>query len=191
MKKIKQQLKMENTKYELATLGGGCFWCTEAVYQRINGVLEVKSGYSGDTEDKANYELVCSGTTKHAEVIQIKFDPAIISFETILEIFWTAHDPTTLNRQGNDKGPQYRSVIFYHGEQQKEIAEKSIADVANELWSDPIVTEVSPFEAFYDAEAYHDDYYNRVGNRNPYCTFVISPKVSKVRKKYAHLLKSE
>ncbi len=176
--------------FELATLGGGCFWCIEAVFQNIEGVIDVTSGYSGDTKDKADYKMVCTGMTKHAEVVQIRFDPALISFEEILEIFWTAHDPTTPNRQGNDAGPQYRSVIFYHNEKQKEIAEQSITEVAAKIWDDPIVTEVSPLEEFFPAEEYHHNYYNKVGARNPYCTFVITPKINKVRKKFASRLKN-
>ena len=177
--------------FELATLGGGCFWCTEAVYQNLQGVFSVTSGYSGGRKETADYKLVASGQTKHAEVIQIKFDPAIISFEEILEVFWSVHDPTTLNRQGNDVGPQYRSVIFYHGDTQKNVAEQSIATVASEIHANPIVTEVVPFEAFYKAETYHQDYYKNVGDRNPYCTFIITPKVSKLKKLFSDKLKKE
>ncbi len=175
---------------ELATLGSGCFWCTEAIFQRVEGVHSVVSGYAGDTEETANYKQVCSGTTKHAEVVQIQFDPTIISFEEILEIFFSTHDPTTLNRQGNDVGPQYRSVIFYHSEAQRAIAQKAKAEIAPQIWDDPIVTEISPLDTFYGGEAYHQNYYNTVGARNPYCSFVISPKVNKFRKKFAHRLKS-
>lgn len=178
-----------NHKEEIATLGGGCFWCVEAVVQRLKGVTKVVSGYSGGSQATADYKSVCSGTTKHAEVVQVYFDPTIISYAEILEVFWSAHDPTTPNRQGNDVGPQYRSVIFYHNETQKKIAEQSIREVAPNLWSDPIVTELSPLEAFYEAEAYHLNYYNNVGNRNPYCTFVITPKVKKLQKDFAHKLK--
>ena len=176
---------------EKATIGGGCFWCTEAVYQLVKGVQKVQSGYSGGKQETADYEMVCSGTTDHAEVIQITFDPEVVSFEVLLEIFWTVHDPTTLNRQGNDKGPQYRSVIFYHNEEQQKIAEASIQNVATKLWDDPIVTEISPLKAFYPAENHHDNYYNKVGNRNPYCSFIITPKINKFRKKFAHKLKIE
>lgn len=176
---------------EIATLGGGCFWCVEAVYQSVQGVEKVKSGYSGGTAETADYKTVCSGTTDHAEVVQVHFDPAIISYSEILEMFWTAHDPTTLNRQGNDVGPQYRSVIFYHSEAQKAAAGKSIQEVAATLYDQPIVTQVAAFETFYDGEAYHDNYYNKVGNRNPYCTFVITPKVNKFRKKFKDRLKQE
>lgn len=176
-------------KEEIATLGGGCFWCVEAVVQRLQGVNKVVSGYAGGTAENANYKAVCSGTTKHAEVIQVYFDPGVISYAEILEVFWSAHDPTTLNRQGNDVGPQYRSVIFYHNDMQKQIAEDSIRNVAPKLWSDPIVTELSPLEKFYQAEDYHLNYYNNVGNRNPYCTFVITPKVKKLQKEFSHKLK--
>ena len=181
---------MSNNNLQIATLGGGCFWCTEAVFQLVTGVHNVSSGYSGGRVETANYKMVCSGTTRHAEVIQIAFNPQLITFEEILEIFWTTHDPTTLNRQGNDAGPQYRSVIFYHNEEQRLIAERSIQEVASKLWDDPIVTELSPFEEFFVAEEYHQDYYQNVGNRNPYCTFVITPKVQKLRKSFKNKLKA-
>ncbi len=174
---------------EIATLGGGCFWCLETMYNSLLGVEKVLSGYSGGTKETANYKAVCSGTTLHAEVIQVHFDPAIITFEELLEIFWTMHDPTTLNRQGNDRGPQYRSVIFYHNDKQKEIALKSLNEVGRSLWQDPIVTEITPFQEFFEAESYHQDYFNKTGEQNPYCTAVINPKVQKFRKKYAHRLK--
>ena len=173
----------------LATLGGGCFWCVEAIFEQVEGVQSVKSGYSGGSEETADYKTVCSGTTKHAEVVQLAFDPAVISYREILEIFFTTHDPTTLNRQGNDVGPQYRSVVFYHSPEQAEVAEQVKNDYAPQVWDDPIVTELTPFEAFYPAEAYHDGYYQKVGERNPYCTFVITPKVSKFRKLFAHRIK--
>jgi len=173
----------------LATLGGGCFWCVEAIFEQVEGVQSVKSGYSGGSEETADYKTVCSGTTKHAEVVQLAFDPAVISYREILEIFFTTHDPTTLNRQGNDVGPQYRSVVFYHSPEQAEVAEQVKNDYAPQVWDDPIVTELAPFEAFYPAEAYHDGYYQKVGERNPYCTFVITPKVSKFRKLFAHRIK--
>ena len=175
---------------QLATLGGGCFWCTEAVFQEVAGVRSVTSGYSGGSAETADYETVCSGTTRHAEVVQVAFDPKVISYEDILEIFWATHDPTTPNRQGNDVGPQYRSVIFYHDEEQKAIAERSRAEVAPKLWERPVVTEISPFESFYPAEDYHQEYYRNVGNRNPYCTFIITPKVQKFRKLFQEKLKS-
>lgn len=173
---------------ELITLGGGCFWCVEAVFQQINGVLAVESGYSGGKKETADYTSVCSGTTMHAEVAQIKFNPDIISFAEILEIFWTTHDPTTLNRQGNDVGPQYRSVIFYHSEEQRIIAEQSKAEVAPNIWPNPIVTEISPLKVFYPAETHHQNYYQNVGDRNPYCTYVITPKVNKLKKSFSEKL---
>lgn len=181
---------MDHKKIELATLGGGCFWCLEAVFQNIRGVESVTSGYAGGSADTANYEAVCSGTTRHAEVVQIGFDPGVVNYEDILEIFWNTHDPTTPNRQGNDVGPQYRSVIFYHDDTQKTKAEHSKSVLAPTIWPDPIVTEIELLEAFYEAETYHHNYYNKVGNRNPYCTYVISPKVNKLRKDFAEKLKA-
>lgn len=177
------------TQFETITLGGGCFWCVEAVYQLVEGVHSVKSGYAGDSAETANYQLVSAGSTNHAEVVQIQFDPNIITLAEILDIFWSTHDPTTLNRQGNDIGPQYRSVIFYENETQKQVAEHSKQVVASPVWDDPIVTEISPLEKFYPAEIYHDNYYQKVGSRNPYCSFVITPKVTKLRKKFADKLK--
>ena len=174
---------------EKATIGGGCFWCVEAVFELIEGVESVMSGYSGGDESTADYKTVCSGATRHAEVVQVTFDPAVISYREILEIFFATHDPTTLNRQGNDVGPQYRSVVFYHDDDQREIAEQVKAEYAPTVWDDPIVTEIAPFEAFYEAEAYHHGYYQKVGGRNPYCSFVITPKVSKARKMFAHRMK--
>ncbi len=175
---------------ELATLGGGCFWCVEAIYQDLKGVHSVLPGYSGGTAETADYKTVCSGTTDHAEVIQIQFDPQVISFAEILEIFWSTHDPTTLNRQGNDVGPQYRSAIFYHSDAQRATAEQSIADVAPQFWKSKIVTQVVPFEAFYVAEDYHQNYFKTVGERNPYCTMIIKPKVEKFKKAYKDKLKA-
>lgn len=174
---------------QTATIGGGCFWCTEAIFEQVQGVESVVSGYSGGTKETADYKTVCSGTTQHAEVIQVHFDPKEISYGEILEIFFATHDPTTLNRQGNDRGPQYRSVIFYHNEEQQKIAEVKKQDFAPTLWDDPIVTEVSAFDTFYAAENYHQGYYESTGDRNPYCSFVITPKVSKFRKQFAHRLK--
>jgi peptide-methionine (S)-S-oxide reductase len=173
-----------------ATLGGGCFWCLEAVYQQAEGVHKATSGYAGGKAETANYSMVASGATNHAEVVQLQYDPEIISYAELLDIFWTIHDPTTLNRQGNDVGPQYRSVIFYHDEQQKAEAERSMQAAAPQIWQDPIVTELSPFDAFYPAEDSHQNYYQKVGNRNPYCTFIIGPKVQKFRKKFAEKVKS-
>jgi methionine-S-sulfoxide reductase len=178
-------------EYEVATLGGGCFWCTEAVYEKIEGVKEVVSGYSGGSKADAVYEKVASGRTQHAEVIQITFDPNVVDYSEILEIFWVAHDPTTLNRQGNDVGPQYRSVIFYHSEEQRSKAESSINEVAPSIWDSEIVTQLEPFEAFYEAEDYHQDYYDKVGARNPYCTFVITPKLKKIDKIFSDKLKNQ
>ncbi len=195
MEKSKSQNTNTSTpdaqKLEKATLGGGCFWCTEAVYQEVEGVESVMSGYAGGSKETADYKTVCSGTTDHAEVVQVTFDPATISYEEILEIFWSTHDPTTPNRQGNDVGPQYRSVIFYHNEEQKQKAEESKAKVAPQAWGRPIVTEISPLEAFYEAEDHHQDYYRNVGNRNPYCSFVITPKLSKFRQKFQNRLKQK
>ena len=189
-KNLPIQSETASDKTEIATLGGGCFWCVEAVFQEVEGVKSVTSGYAGGAKETADYKSVSSGSTEHAEVVQIKYDPEVISYGEILEIFWTTHDPTTLNRQGNDVGPQYRSVIFYQDEEQKRIAAKSKSEVAARLWEDPIVTEISPLEEFYPAENYHQNYYAKVGNRNPYCTFVITPKVNKLRNKFAHKLKS-
>lgn len=182
---------MSDKTTQLATLGGGCFWCTEAVFQEVEGVLSVTSGYCGGTAETADYKTVCSGSTRHAEVVQVEFDPEVIRYEDILEIFWATHDPTTPDRQGNDLGPQYRSVIFYHDEEQKRTAGRSKAEAAPQIWDRPIVTEISPFEAFFPAEEYHQDYYKNVGNRNPYCTFVITPKVQKFRKKFKDRLKAK
>jgi methionine-S-sulfoxide reductase len=174
---------------ETATLGGGCFWCVEAIFKDLTGVRSVVSGYSGGDANSANYKAVCAGDTRHAEVVQVVFDPKTITYQDILEIFWSTHDPTTLDRQGNDVGPQYRSVIFYHDEEQRRIAERSKAEVAPRIWDQPIVTEINPFSAFYPAEDYHQDYYATVGDRNPYCTIVISPKVKKFRQQFASKLK--
>ena len=176
---------------ETATLGGGCFWCVEAIYQDVIGVDKVVSGYAGGAVENPTYQEVCSGTTGHAEVVQIVFDPAVISFEEVLFIFWCTHDPTTLNRQGNDVGTQYRSVIFYHDEQQKSIAERSMAETdASDLWPDPIVTEIAPLPIFYEGEEYHQNYF--VENPyQPYCIFVINPKVQKFRKSFRDKLRGE
>lgn len=176
---------------EVATLGGGCFWCVEAIYQNVDGVYAVESGYSGGSAETADYKTVCTGTTRHAEVVQVKFNPQVISFSEVLEIFFSTHDPTTPNRQGADVGPQYRSVIFYHSDEQKAAAEKAKAEYAPQIWPDPVVTEISPFETFYAAEDYHQNYYENVGNRNPYCTFVITPKVKKLKKLFGDKLKEK
>jgi peptide-methionine (S)-S-oxide reductase len=174
---------------ELATLGGGCFWCLDAVYAQLQGVQKVVSGYAGGSVPNPTYEQVCSGNTGHAEVAQIAFDPGLVSFREILEIFFTIHDPTTLNRQGADVGSQYRSVIFYHDEEQRRVAEALIDELDGaHIWPDPIVTEVTPFRIWYEGEDYHQDYY-KYNSQQPYCQVVISPKVAKFRKKYANKLK--
>jgi peptide-methionine (S)-S-oxide reductase len=167
---------------ERITFGGGCFWCLEAVFQRLNGVKSVKSGYAGGTVPNPTYEQVCSGDTGHAEVVQLEFDPGKISFEKLLEVFWAAHDPTTLNRQGADMGTQYRSVLFYENDAQKAAAEKSKQQAKAEF-RDPIVTEIAPLKQFYVAEDYHQNYYNQNASRNPYCQVVIRPKLQKLLKK--------
>ena len=176
---------------QLATFGSGCFWCTEAIFQDVQGVIKVESGYSGGTVKNPTYKEVCNGTTGHAEVVQITYDAAVVSFDELLEIFWKTHDPTTLNRQGNDVGTQYRSAIFYHNENQKQLAEtyKSKLDESG-AFDSPIVTEITPFTTFYKAEDYHQNYYNLNGNV-PYCTFVIQPKVEKFKKVFADKLRTE
>jgi peptide-methionine (S)-S-oxide reductase len=175
---------------QLATLGGGCFWCLEAVYELLNGVEAVVSGYSGGHVDNPSYRAVCNGTTGHVEVVQISFDPTVIAFRDLLDVFFTVHDPTTLNRQGNDVGTQYRSAIFYHDEVQKQVAEQTIADFeAQAIWSGSFVTEVVPFEKFYRAEDYHQEYY-RNNKWQPYCQAVVRPKVAKARKYFVEKLKA-
>ena len=175
---------------EIATLGGGCFWCLEAVFVELKGVVRVESGYAGGMVPNPTYEQVCAGITGHAEVVQVTFDPQVISFKEILEVFFTIHDPTTLNRQGADVGTQYRSAIFYHTLEQRAIAQQVIAELnAAGLWQAPIVTEVTPFTAFYRAEAYHQAFFQR----NPdqlYCQFVIVPKVAKFRKEHLAKLRT-
>ena len=167
---------------EVATLGGGCFWCLEAAYEQIDGVERVVSGYAGGRRPAPTYEQVCSGATGHAEVVQITYDPDVVSYRDLLDIFFTIHDPTTLNRQGADVGTQYRSVIFYHDAEQKRVAEAAIAELGGQgLWPDPIVTEVTEAPEFYPAEAYHQHYYQR-NSRQPYCQAVIAPKLAKLRK---------
>jgi peptide-methionine (S)-S-oxide reductase len=167
---------------ETTTFGSGCFWCTEAVFQQLKGVTSVVSGFSGGHVENPSYELVITGRTGHAEVCQIEFDPAEISYEEVLEVFFSTHDPTTLNRQGNDVGTQYRSVILYHSEEQKETAERVKAELdSSGKWKDPIVTEIVPFEKFYKAEDYHQNYFRNNPNQS-YCRFVIAPKVEKFEK---------
>ncbi|MEM6829690.1 MAG: peptide-methionine (S)-S-oxide reductase MsrA [Bacteroidota bacterium] len=176
---------------EIATLGGGCFWCVEAVYQELNGVKKVISGYSGGHVKNPSYKAVTTGTTGHAEVVQVHFDPEVVSFEEVLDVFFRTHNPTTLNRQGADVGTQYRSVIFFHDEVQQQIAEaaKQAAQAA-EYWPDPFVTEISPFTEFYKAEDYHQDYYS-LNSRQGYCVYVIQPKLEKFRKEFKDRLKKQ
>ena len=170
---------------QLATLGAGCFWCTEAVFQRLKGVKDIKVGYTGGKIKNPTYREICSGRTGHAEVAHIAYDPDELKFEELLEVFWKTHDPTTMNRQGNDVGSQYRSAIFYHNEEQKEIAEKYIRQLnESTTWPDPIVTEVAPFTEFYEAEDYHQNYYNE-NQSQPYCSFIIAPKIAKLEKNFA------
>lgn len=179
-----------NDRRELAILGGGCFWCVETIFNDLQGVNAAVSGYSGGTAETADYEAVCSKTTDHVEVVLVDFDPQEISYEEVLQVFYSVHNPTTPNRQGNDVGPQYRSAIFYTDERQREVAEKVTQEFAPTLWDDPIVTELIGFDAFYPAESYHQDYFNKVGDRNPYCVAVVAPKVGKFRKTFSHRLKS-
>lgn len=174
---------------ETATLGGGCFWCLEAVYQELKGVQQVESGYSGGDVTHPTYEQVCDGNTGHAEVVRVEFDPDIVSYREILEIFFTIHDPTTPNRQGNDVGTQYRSVIFYHSPEQQETAKQVIACMAN-VWDAPIVTELSPAQAYFKAEDYHQNYF-RQHPLQGYCAFVVAPKVAKFRKVFADKAKAD
>ena len=178
-----------NQNLEIATLGGGCFWCLEAIYVDLKGVEQVVSGYAGGHVKNPTYEQVCGKNTGHAEVVQVHFDPNVISYEDLLRIFFTIHDPTTLNRQGADVGPQYRSVIFYHDDEQRATAEKIIAEItAEKIWADPIVTQLEPFEEFFVAEPYHQEYFKH----NPYqgyCRAVIAPKVVKFRQSFADRLK--
>jgi peptide-methionine (S)-S-oxide reductase len=176
--------------HEVATLAGGCFWCLEAVFDQLKGVQSVESGYMGGARPNPSYEQVCSGTTGHAEVVRVTFDPRELSYRDLLAVFFTIHDPTTLNRQGNDAGTQYRSAIFYHSEEQKRAAEEIVKRLdAEKLWKDPIVTEIAPASTFYIAEDYHQEYFARVGSANPYCSYVIEPKVAKFRKKFVERLK--
>jgi peptide-methionine (S)-S-oxide reductase len=174
---------------EVATLGGGCFWCTEAVFSSIEGVLMVEPGYSGGRPEDATYRLVSTGRTGHAEVVQVSFDPKAITFREILEIFFATHDPTTLNRQGADVGPQYRSVVFYHDEEQKSIAKEIIERLNRErIWDNPIMTKVEPYEAFHRAEEHHMNYYER-NREQPYCRLIIDPKIVKLTERFKDKLK--
>jgi peptide-methionine (S)-S-oxide reductase len=179
-----------NDTLQLATFGNGCFWCTEAIFEQLKGVIKAESGYMGGKVKNPSYKEVCSGLTGHAEVIQILYNPQEISFVELLEVFWATHDPTTLNRQGNDVGTQYRSVIFYHNDEQKSIAEEYKQKLdASGAYTNPIVTEISPKEVFYVAENYHQDYFNQNGNE-PYCRFVIQPKMDKFQKVFKDKLKN-
>jgi peptide-methionine (S)-S-oxide reductase len=179
----------DNGGLQLATLGGGCFWCLEAAFELLEGVTGVQSGYAGGHVPNPTYEKVCAGTTGHAEVVQVEFDPGVISFRDILEVFFTIHDPTTLNRQGADVGTQYRSAIFYHAPEQKATAEDIIAGLNGEgAFGDPIVTEIAALDAFYPADDYHNEYYRRNTGQS-YCQYVISPKLAKLREKHASRLK--
>ncbi len=174
---------------ELATFGAGCFWCIEAVFLSLKGVISVQSGYSGGYTENPTYKEVCTGNTGHAEVVQIEFDPSVISYSELLEVFWQVHDPTTLNRQGGDVGTQYRSSVFYHSDNQRKEAEfykKRLED--EKVWKDAIVTEIVPFKVFYPAEAYHQDYFANNPNQ-PYCSMVVAPKVQKFKKAFAQKLK--
>lgn len=185
----KNETMNNNEQYEVATLGGGCFWCIEAIYLEMKGIISVTSGYSGGKIKNPTYREVTSGMTGHAEVVQITFDSEVITYRDILTIFFHVHDPTTLNRQGADVGTQYRSVIFYHNDNQKSFAEEVMQEIQNsKVWKDPLVTELSPLTAFYVAEDYHQDYFANNPNA-PYCTFVVSPKVEKFRKNFQEYLK--
>lgn len=179
------------TTIDTATFGTGCFWCTEAIFQQVEGVIKVTSGYSGGYDDNPTYKEVCNGTTGHAECLNIVFDPAKIKFEELLEMFWQVHDPTTLNRQGNDIGTQYRSVVFYHDEQQKSVVESQIAALDKSgAWDNPIVTKLEKFEKFFPAEDYHQNYYNNNQGQG-YCQFVVRPKVEKFEKVFKSKLKKQ
>jgi peptide-methionine (S)-S-oxide reductase len=180
--------KIMSTNLDTAVFGMGCFWCTEAVFEELKGVQSVEAGYSGGTTENPTYKQVCTGETGHAEVARIIFDASVISYDQLLQVFWTTHDPTTLNKQGADVGTQYRSVIFYLNDKQKEAAEKSKKDIAPQVWDNPVVTEISPLSKFYKAEDYHQDYYDQNPNQG-YCQYVITPKVDKFRKKFKDWLK--
>ena len=189
-KKFTQNIKSMN-QFELATFGNGCFWCTEAIFEQLEGVKKVESGYAGGQIKNPSYKEVCSGTTGHAEVIRLTYDPKVISYRELLDVFFNTHDPTTLNRQGADVGTQYRSVIFYHNEDQKTVANEMINDLENEnVFEDKIVTEVTPINNYYVAENYHQDYYNNNTNQG-YCRAVINPKLEKFIKKYKSKLKKD
>jgi peptide-methionine (S)-S-oxide reductase len=179
----------QQNQLETITLGGGCFWCLEAIYNELKGIIKVESGYAGGIVPNPTYNQVCTGTTGHAEVIQITYNPTIITFKEILQIFFTMHDPTTLNHQGNDVGTQYRSIIFYHNENQKHIAEQIINEITQaRIWNNPIVTQIEPYNLFYKAEEYHQEYYKK-NRAQSYCRIIIAPKISKLRKQYFEKLK--
>jgi peptide-methionine (S)-S-oxide reductase len=189
MMKLMSEENVKNKTKEVATLAGGCFWCTEAVFSIVKGIEKVEPGYTGGSVPNPTYEQVSTGTSGHAEATQITFDPSVISFREILEIFFATHDPTTLNRQGPDVGTQYRSVIFYHNEEQKARAEKVIVDLGKEeIWDAPIVTQVEPLKTFYRAETYHKDYYKK-HPKQPYCQQVITPKLVKLQQRFLDKLK--
>ena len=180
---------MQGSAEEIATFGAGCFWCVEVIFQNLEGVTKVVSGYSGGKVENPTYKEVCEGNTGHAEVVQIHYDPEKISYESLLEVFWKTHDPTTLNRQGNDVGPQYRSVIFYHNAKQKELAEYYLKKLDESgAYDQPVVTEIEPFKNFYEAEDYHQDFYD-LNPQVPYCKFVIEPKLEKFKKVFQDKLK--
>ncbi len=180
----------KNKQYEQATFGAGCFWCTEAIYERVKGIEKAEAGFSGGHVENPSYREVITGKTGHAEVARITYDPEVISYEELLEVFWHTHNPTTLNRQGADIGTQYRSAIFYHNDEQKRIAEESLKKTDESgLWDDPIVTEISPLKNYYTAENYHQDYYENNSNAG-YCQVVIAPKIKKFKEDFKHLLKS-
>lgn len=188
--KNKSGMNQQETTFEKATFGAGCFWCVEAQFQLLKGVVKVSSGYSGGKVINPSYKEVCSGSTGHAEVIQITYDPAIISYDELLAAFWQTHNPTQLNRQGNDIGTQYRSVIFYHNQQQKDLAEKYKRELDKaKAWEHPIVTEISPFINYYEAESYHQNYFNENGSAS-YCQYVIQPKVEKFKQVFNNKLKT-
>lgn len=183
-------MNQKSDRTEVATLGGGCFWCLEPAYADLQGVEDVVVGYSGGSVPEPSYEQVCTGRTGHAEVVQVKFDPQVISYREILEVFFSIHDPTTLNRQGADVGTQYRSVIFYNDDEQRQVAQELMQELEEEgVWDDPIVTQLVPFEDFYKAEDYHQEYYKKNPNQG-YCRVVIAPKITKFRKKYSDRLKT-
>ena len=183
------QTEMNVKQYQKATFGSGCFWCSEAIFTRVKGVIDAVPGYAGGIEKNPTYDLICSGTTRYAEVTQVTFDPEEVSYVTLLRIFWETHDPTTLNRQGADSGPQYRSVIFYHDNEQRNTAENLKHELNQaKIWNNPIVTEISPLTNYYQAEDYHNDFYEK-NPSNSYCNFVITPKVEKFEKVFKEQLK--